>query len=283
MIAHRRKLITAVGLSVVLALGLVVWLASHRTSSAPNRAAPVPSQLPGAIDLAGWKLTLPDANAKGGAATLNPAAATPPWLTRDGDGGLTFWAPVKGATTEHSTHPRTELDSLTGFTAGNSGSHSLQATLAVAQVPPDTKDIIVGQIHGSDAISSIAFVMLHYQDGGIHAVVKQKLERGGPALQDYPLIDRVALGQRFDFTITDNGDGSMVFSASSSGVTKQATAPVPAAFAGQPVRFQIGDYQQSNEDPTGNGPGGGKVRSSDTGGSGDGAGGRVTFYQIDAQ
>ena len=162
----------------------------------------------------------------------------------------------------------------------------MQATLAVAQVPPDTKDIIVGQIHGSDTISSIAFVMLHYQDGGIHVVVKQKLERGGPALQDYPLIDRVALGQRFDFTITDNGDGSMGFSASSSGVTKQATAPVPAAYAGQPVRFQVGDYQQSNEDPTGSGSGSSNLRSGDTSGSGDagnGAGGRVTFYRIDAQ
>jgi hypothetical protein len=271
--------ILAIGVAVVLVAGLAVVLLGRSTAPSPGPAGPAPSGQP--IDLSGWKLTLPEVGKKGDAAIVDPADVTPPWLTRDGDGALTFWAPTSGATTKHSTHPRTELDSLSGFTAGNSGPQTMQATLAVTQVPPDTQDIIVGQIHGSGAISSIPFVMLHYRAGTVRVVVKQALERGGSALQDYSLIDGVALGQRFDFTITDGGDGSMTFSASSGGATKQATAPVPAAFAGQPVRFQIGDYQQSKDDPDSADPGAGAAPAVAATGSGE-AGGRVSFSRIDA-
>jgi hypothetical protein len=38
----------------------------------------------------------------------------------------------------------------------------------------DSKDIIIGQIHGADDISSVPFVMLHYRDGEIRVVVKQE-------------------------------------------------------------------------------------------------------------
>ena len=73
---------------------------------------------PGAAQLAGWKLTLPTVGKNGNAAMVNPARVSPPWLTTDAGGNLVFWAPVGGATTAHSEHARTELDSLQDFPAG---------------------------------------------------------------------------------------------------------------------------------------------------------------------
>ena len=115
--------------------------------------------LVGPVTLDGWKLTLPVVGRKGDAATVNPAAVSPPWLQADRHGGLTLWAPVAGATTPNSGHTRTELDSLTPFLAGV-GKHVLTASVTVAQLPRAKPDVIIGQIHGSDAISSVPFVML---------------------------------------------------------------------------------------------------------------------------
>jgi hypothetical protein len=91
-------------------------------------------------------------------------------------------------------------------------------------------------------------------------VVKQ-VQKGTERIY-YPLLTDVPMNARFDYSITDRGDGTMVFTASWNGVTKEAVAPVPAAFKGANVRFQAGDYQQSDK------PGG------------DGDGGRVTFHTL---
>jgi hypothetical protein len=246
-----RKVLSIAAVVVVIGAGLV-WLAVvYLRPQAPAA---------GAINLQEWKLTLPVAGKKGDADTVEPAAITEPWLTQGADGGLTFWAPAEGATTKNSEHPRTELDNLTNFSAGTSGPRTLKVSLAVSQVPADTKDIIVGQIHGADDISSVPFVMLHYKDGEVRVVVKQK--RSGSEAQNFSLLTGVPLNARFDFTITDSGDGTMVFSASHAGTTKQATAKVPEAFQGATVRFQVGDYQQAES------------------AQGNNDGGRLTMYQI---
>jgi hypothetical protein len=119
----------------------------------------------GVIDLQGWKLTLPVVGKSGTAAIIDPAAVTEPWLTESPDGSLTFWAPATGATTKNSDHPRTELVSRDTFSAAASGPHTLTASVSVSQVPADSKDIIIGRIHGADDIRSVPFVMLHYRDG----------------------------------------------------------------------------------------------------------------------
>jgi hypothetical protein len=221
---------------------------------------PEPSTTPSAIDLSGWKLTLPEEGADGDAEEVEPAAVTDPWLTAGPDGSLTFWAPAAGATTKNSKSPRTELISLDDFSAGTD-QRSLSASLMVSQVPADSKEIIIGQLHGSGDIRSVPYVMLHYKDGDIEAEVKQKQK--GDEKQTFPLLSGVPLNERFDFTITDTGDGSMTFSASHGGHSQQATAQVPEAFRGEPVRFQVGDYQQAES------------------AQGDDDGGRVTFYAID--
>jgi hypothetical protein len=214
---------------------------STSTPPAPPPAPPTAAAPTGPPTLAGWKLTLPTANAKGDAATMDPAGVAPPYLTTDPVGALVFWAPVAGATTKHSDHARTELDSLTNFAAGTER-HSLTASVVMNQVPAQGKDVIIAQIHGADDVSSVPYVMLHWADGALKVVVKQA--QTGPAAKDYPLTGNVPLGDRFDIGISDNGDGTMTFTANHDGDAPTATAPVPAAFSGASVRFQAGAYQQ---------------------------------------
>ncbi|GAA0903009.1 polysaccharide lyase family 7 protein [Pseudonocardia zijingensis] len=245
----------AVAAVVLVVGGGLVWLVLGTGGSGPGGPS-----APGPVALQGWKLTLPVEGDDGDAESVDPAAPTDPWLTTGPDGGLTFWAPASGATTKNSDHPRTELISTQDFTAGEDGPHTLAASLAVTQVPSDTKDIIIGQIHGSDDIKSVPYVMLHYRDGEIRAIVKQKQK--GDEKEAFTLLTGVPLDERFDISITDAGDGSMTISATHAGSTQQATAQVPEAFRGEPVRFQVGAYQQADNP------------------QGDDDGGRVTFYDI---
>jgi Alginate lyase len=237
--------IRSVGVRVGVLIAATCVVASCSTSSPPPPPpAPAPPSpgAPAAPTLDGWKLTLPTENAKGDAAIVDPAQPSPPYLTMDGAGALVFWAPVNGATTKNSDHARTELDSLTNFTAG-SGKHSLTGSAIVNQVPSDAKDVIIAQIHGADDVSSVPFVMLHWNDGELKVVVKTV--RKGSASQNYPLTSGIPLGAKFDFGITDNGDGTMTFTANYAGDTPQASGPMPPEFAGATVRFQAGAYQQS--------------------------------------
>jgi Alginate lyase len=220
--------------SVSTVTGTPFPAASSATSSAPSA---------GSVSLSGWQLTLPLAGKNGAAAIVKPAAASPPWLTTEGSGGLTFFAPVNGAKTKNSDHARTELVGLDTFTAG-SGHHVLHASIAVSQVPAAARDVIVGQIHGAGTIKSVPFVMLHYDAGAITVVVKQ--QQSGAAAQRLNLLSDVALAARFDYSLTDNGDGSLTFTADEGSRHASLNARLPDAFRGASVRFQAGAYQQGH-------------------------------------
>jgi hypothetical protein len=227
------------------------------------------------VDLANWKLTIPKASDKGTAASVNPAQDdAKPWLTKGQDGSVRFWAPVAGVTTPNSQHARTELVSLKYFTAG-SGQHALRASVSVGQVPSAKPDVIIGQIHGAQDIRSVSFVMLHYDGGSVRVVVKHG--QSGPTSDKYPLISGIPLGARFDYTISDAGNGNIVCTAAYGSDTRSATIPIPAAFTGATVRFQAGDYQQADSTTT-------SSADSDTE-RGDGAqgedGARVTFFALE--
>jgi hypothetical protein len=248
----RRPSHLIIAVVVVLALigGGLWWGISRPKKCDLSVASPrptgvaLPAPAPGTsaeVDLAGWKLTLPEAGAKGTAASRTPADSVPPWLTREDDGRLTFWAPVAGVTTPSSQHPRTELVSMNNFQAG-SGPHTLTASVAVGQAPAENQDIILGQIHGAGDISSVAFVMLHYTAGAVRVVVKK--QQGGTASDKYPLLSNVPLGAWFDYTISDTGDGNMTFSARYGSNAQQVTVPIPEPFRNATVRFQAGNYQQ---------------------------------------
>jgi Alginate lyase len=231
-------------------------------ASCTNAPAPGPAPAPSDVQLDGWQLTLPIADPDSGDAdTVNPAKVSPPWLTTADNGGVTFWAPVDGATTKNSSHARTELVQRDTFPAG-SEPHTLTASATVTQLPNENPDVILGQIHGAADIKSVAWVMLHYFDGAIKVVVKQA--QSGSASQDYVLADSVPLNTPFTFRLSDNGNGTLTFGLDAAGQTKTATAPVPPAFAKATVRFQVGAYQQAE--------------STDGAAADDGA--RVTFTKI---
>jgi hypothetical protein len=247
---ERRWLVIAVVLAILIGAGLWLVLANSggarsrsQTAAPATPANPPPLPRPG-IELSGWKLSLPEANSSGDAASIEPATFKAPWMTPTPDGGLMFWAPTSGATTKHSNHPRTELQSRTYFNAGT-GVHTLTASLTLLQLPKDGRGIILGQIHGAGSISSVPYVMLRVQDSKLRVVVKQVGK--GSQLINYPLLDDVGLNSQLDYTITDLGNGSMIFSATYNGQTRQTTAPVPPKFLGETVRFQAGDYQQAND------------------------------------
>lgn len=226
---------------------LVIVVAATCSGCSVSTVKGIPSPAPSTsatgagVSLSGWQLTLPLAGKHGTAAIIDPAAASPPWLSTDGSGGLVFFAPVDGAKTKNSDHARTELVDRTTFTAG-SGRHTLRASITVSQVPADTHDVIIGQIHGADTIRAVPFVMLHYDAGAITVTVKQ--QQSGAAAQQLTLLSEVALGARFDYALTDNGDGSLTFTADAGAQHASMNAPLPDAFRGATVRFQAGAYQQ---------------------------------------
>lgn len=243
-----------------LVAALAVVLASCSSTPSPS---PAPAPGPSDVKLDGWQLTLPVANPDSGDAdTIKPARLAPPWLTTADGGGMTFWAPVGGATTKNSSKARTELVQLDNFKAAD-GPRTLTATATVSQLPSANPDVILGQIHGAEDIKSVAWVMLHYFDGAIKVVVKQAQE--GDASQDYVLADNVPLNTPFTFRLSDDGNGTLTFGLDANGQTTSETAPVPPAFSGATVRFQVGAYQQAE--------------SEESAAAGD-DGARVTFTKI---
>jgi hypothetical protein len=196
------------------------------------------------VSLTGWQLTLPvdlSGCQCGSATMLSPAAITPPWLVRNTDGSLTFWAPTKGATTPHSLHPRTELVSMSGFTGG-SRTHTLTETLSVQALPP-ANDIIVAQVHGGGLISSVPLVMLHYRAGRIVDAVRTSVTVD--KVSEATVLTGVPLSASFSFTITAGSTG-FVISVAYGTRTGHLTVPLPAPFRGMDLRFQTGDYQQTD-------------------------------------
>jgi hypothetical protein len=258
---RRRPVALAAAVIVLLVGALIVTVAlSGRRPKPPPPVAAPPSAPVTSIDLSSWKLTLPTENQDGGIAQIQPAAPTPPWMSRNPDGSLEFWAPSVGATTKHSDHPRTELNSLTNFTTGQ-GVHTLKATVTLLQEPADGQGVILGQIHGAGDMSSVPYVMLRYQNHGVIVVVKQ-VQDGNDHI-NYQLLDNVPLNSTFTYAITDQGNGNLLFSATMGARSLQTVAPIPPEFRNATVRFQAGDYQQADD------------------GQGPQDGGRVIFHGLE--
>jgi hypothetical protein len=247
-------------LAVALATTGVVVAASGALAAQPAVVRPAAT-----VSLSGWKLTLP-VNSSGGqsgaATTVNPAVVTPPWLTRNSDGTLTFWAPTKGATTPNSAHPRTELVRTTDVTAG-SGNHTMSTDVTMQQLPAGSNDIIIGQIHGSGSNSSVPLLMLHYTSGRIWVAVRNNPTVSGS--QTATLLTGVPMNQPISFHITANGTNlTSSVTVTSTGQSASHTNALNSSFNGMAVRWQVGDYQQTN------------ANSSST------AGGRLTINYLSA-
>ncbi|MDH6126471.1 polysaccharide lyase family 7 protein [Kitasatospora sp. GP82] len=241
------RLVGAGALAGLLAVSTAA-AASAGTGRPDDRSvAEVPGGAAAQVSLAGWDLILPvgaSGESSGNhARILRPAALRSPYLTRESDGSLNFWAPSVGATTMTSAHPRTELVGRFGWTVGRA-KHTLSATLSVGQVPGSSRDVIIGQIHGAGEDSAIPVAMLHYDGGDIRVTVKQDADHATV----YRLLGGVPLGTAFGYTLSDNGDGTLTFTArTGSGGAVRRTVPVPSAYRNLAVRFSAGGYEQATE------------------------------------
>jgi hypothetical protein len=238
----RRRLVAgALATALIGALGVLV-----DGSLFPAAATTAPAANPKAtVSISGWNLTLPVDSSGcqcGNAEQLSPAAIISPWLTRTSAGALDFWAPTKGATTPNSAHPRTELVSTSSFAGDSSGTHTLKATLSIQQLPP-ANDIVVGQIHGGGSSSSIPLLLLHYTSGSLVVWVRPTPSTGSQPVAT--LNTGVPLNGSFSYTISETGS-SMKVSTTYGNTTKSTTIALGSGFDGMTLRFQTGDYQQSD-------------------------------------
>jgi hypothetical protein len=235
----RRRLALGTGLAA-LAGGLTLALGGTLLPAAD--AAPAPKAT---VSLSGWNLTLPIDSSGcqcGDAKQLSPAALSSPWLTRSSSGALVFWAPTKGASTPNSAHPRTELVSTGSFSGDSSSTHTLKATLSVQQLPP-ANDIVIGQIHGGGSSSSIPLLLLHYTSGSLTVWVRPQPSTSSTKVAT--LLTGVPLNSSFSYTISETG-ASMKVSVTHGSTTKSTTIALGSGFDGMTLRFQAGDYQQSD-------------------------------------
>lgn len=240
--ARRRRALIATG-GGALALTGALSITAALSGSASAAPAPAGRSAATAVSLAGWNLSLPvdSSGCQCGSATeISPATVKAPWLVRNSDGSLTFWAPTKGAHTPHSLHPRTELVSRTDFTAGT-GIHTLSGTF-IMQKLPSANDIIIGQIHGGGSSSAIPLLMLHYRNNGLDVVTRKNPTSGST---DATVLTGVPMNAAFSYTITQNGM-KMTVTATYGGKHGTAVVAVPTSFRGMDVRFQAGDYQQTD-------------------------------------
>jgi hypothetical protein len=180
------------------------------------------------------------------ALVLSPARLDPPWLTRAGS-ALEFWAPASGATTPGSTHPRTELVGLRTFTLGQGPPETFRETAAVLATPDQSQNIIIGQLFASGPAAS-PYVMLHYRAGEIYVFVV-----GQPG--EIELLTGVPLGADFTASITAHGQ-DLTFTAAYGGRSASRTIANSAGFAGKPVLWHAGDYQQDVPQGAAGGDGG---------------------------
>lgn len=123
---------------------------------------------PGQIfNLSHWKLQLPIIDPSTGKIQeiLQPALTTYNssfFYADPHSAAMTFWCPESGRTTPGSSFPRTELRELApGGDWTFLGTHFMNATVRVLQVPPQTGKVAIGQIHtdGSGSCSVIAELM----------------------------------------------------------------------------------------------------------------------------
>lgn len=229
-------------------------------TGAPSDPAP-PAEVNTPVSLDGWSLILPvDADGNpSGVATQSKAHPIDPWLVRDSDGSLIFFAPATGAKVAGTTSTRTELFADNGFLFGSGTAHTLSATVDVVRTSRYSNDVCLAQIGGR---KSVPLVMLCYRGGSVVAQVSR--DQHSNATTPYTLATDVTPGTRFSFTITDAGDGSLRFAATYNGHTGTAVNRPDHVWTDTDVLFHAGDYQQA------------------TTGSSAKDGTQVVFYQLSA-
>ncbi len=194
-------------------IGLVAcaaWLGSLAAHASCANTAP--SSI---LNLSHWKLTLPvdeHHGTSGEAAEISTRdllnGYRSGYFCANPAGGVKFWAPVDGATTDGSEYPRSELrymidpDDHRVNWAPDETSARLSARLVVERVPSSTRKVVVGQIHGFE---TKVYVMLRYQyhpesdSGSVAAMVNE--DPSSPHGTNYGEVFGLPNGQPFTYSI----------------------------------------------------------------------------------
>lgn len=213
------RAITVVLLSVSLAL---VACKDNSTTcipvATPKASATAPTDI---LDLSHWYLTLPvDANgARSGAAHTVLTSEllsgySSDWFHGSEDNGVTFFAPVQGATTAHTPYPRSELREVldpanyaTNWAASSIA--ELSAYLAVHQVPSANGKVTVGEIVGynndNPDVTVLSKLVYEYNAGEclgtLYASTLSSPTASGSTASRQVLTRSIQLGEAFPYTI----------------------------------------------------------------------------------
>lgn len=194
-----------------------------------------PSQV---LNLSNWKLTLPTGPSENPTEIEQPALSTftsDPWFIVAPEGGaLRFRAAVKGATTEGSDYPRSELREMTNggkakaSWSSTSGVHSMFLDQAITAVPQKKKHLVAGQIH--DAIDDVIVIRLDYPKLYINVDGDNK----------YTLDPSYSLGKRFSLKFeVENGQTKVYYNNGS-----EPSYTLDLSYSN--AYFKAGAYPQSN-------------------------------------
>lgn len=220
-----------------------LWLPTVPQISLPHLPAmpwtdrSIPSKV---LDLTNWRLTIPAPLGDGEEAGQidQPQLATyqnPHWFHVDaGQRGVVFQAGVKGATTDNSKFPRSELREMNNGTeaAWNSerGSHIMRLNEAITHLPARRPEVTAAQIH--DDKDDV--VMIKLRGSTLFVARNDSEEPVGVLDANY------VLGTPFDLEIAANAGGIRV--------TYNRTKVVNYKKTGDDWYFKAGCYTQSNTD-----------------------------------
>ncbi|WP_437884473.1 polysaccharide lyase family 7 protein [Pseudomonas sp. LRF_L74] len=214
----------------------------------------------GNFALENWNITVPqdeDGGTAGKAITVRPDQLSGPegyqsrWFRSDpGDGAMTFWTPVNGATAGGSSSPRAELREMLdpsnlALTWNGAGESVQDALLKVLQVPSDGL-VIVGQVHG---YGSAPLILLYYrydankQTGQVIAKLQGLPEQGLP-YTTHVLASDIELGETFSYQMKVSDNVAMA-SANGGPVARMEMDP---AWNSETFYFKAGAYLHMHGD-----------------------------------
>ncbi|MES2900737.1 MAG: polysaccharide lyase family 7 protein [Pseudomonadota bacterium] len=209
-----------------------------------------PSLQPGGnFNLSIWNLQLPSGSPRR-PDTISPTRleggyTSQYFYTDSGDGAMTFWTPEQGVTTPNSNYPRSELREMnTDGSAANwdltAGTHTLNATLRVVQVP---KSVAIGQIKiGTPLRSGVPSstkptLELYYRANGDIYVGIQESPTGS---QPQTFLVNVPLNTTFTYQIKST---STTLTVTING--REFAFPLKSSFLPYGQYFKAGSYIQS--------------------------------------
>jgi len=198
---------------------------------------PVPMRPAQVLDLRRWKLTLPVGRQGHPTEFRQPvlgSLASGSFIRLTPDHGVAFRAPVGGATTGHSSYPRSELREMSadgrheaGWTNAT-GRHLMTITQAITATPRVKPHVVAGQIH--DADDDVVMIRLEGE--------RLFVESDGT---DVGLLDpHYRLGTRFTVSIIATRRGI--------GVVYNGHRSIHLHDVGHGWYFKAGCYPQSNPD-----------------------------------